>query len=467
MTSWSPQIEKNDDEPLYVTIASALYRDIHEGRLAPGTRLPTHRALARRLECNVGTITRAYAEAARRGLIDGEVGRGSFVRHPAARGRLTAPAPDTIPEGLVDLAFNLPSGGPTAEERSRALSELAAREDLDGLFTGYHLQGLPAHRAAGARWLAERGVKAPPERILIAGGAQHALAVALATCGQPGDVVLAEALTYTGLKPLARLLGQRLAPIELDAEGIVPEAVEAACAGKEVRALYVQPTSQNPTAVTLSRARREQLVAIARRFDIVLVEDDTYGFVDDSGLPTLAQLAPERTYYMTSLSKSVSSGLRVGYLLPPELPDDVLERAIASVTAIGWTAAPLVTELATRWIDSGVARRVAAEKRAEARARQEMARRILGEISTPSGRESCHMWLELPKSWSTNEFVARAQLAGAAVSSAEAFVVGRGSAPRAVRVCLSTPRTRAELERGLSALAATLRSSPATAPALV
>ena len=466
MTSWHPQIEKGD-EPLYVTIATALYRDIQEGRLAPGTRLPTHRALARRLECNVGTITRAYAEAARRGLIDGEVGRGSFVRHPAARGRLTTPPPESIPEGLVDLAFNLPCGGPTSAERSEALAELAARADLDGLFTGYHLQGLPAHRAAGARWLAERGVQCTPERILITGGAQHALAVALATCGQPGDVILAEALTYTGLKPLARLLGQRLQPVELDEHGIVPAEFEAACASKEVRALYVQPTSQNPTAVTLMRARREELVEIARRHDVALVEDDTYGFVDTSGTPTLASLAPERTYYFTSLSKSVSSGLRVGYLLPPVGSEDVLERAIGAVTAIGWTAAPLVTELATRWIDSGVAGRVAGEKRAEARARQDLARRILGDIRTPSGRECCHMWLELPEHWTANEFVARAQLAGAAVSSAEAFVVGRGTVPHAVRVCLSTPRTRAELERGLAALAATLRSTPSNAPALV
>ncbi|MCY3001324.1 MAG: PLP-dependent aminotransferase family protein [Planctomycetota bacterium] len=466
MTSWKPELTRSD-EPLYVTIATALYRDIESGVLPPGTRLPTHRELARTLQVNVGTITRAYAEAARRGLIDGEVGRGSFVRHPAARGMLTTPAPESVPEGLVDLAFNLPAGGPSQAERAALLRDIALKVETDGLFTGYHLQGLPSHRAAGAHWLGQRGITADPDRIIVAGGAQHALAVALATCAQPGDVILAEALTYTGLKPLTRLLGQRLQPVAIDDDGLVPESFEAACESKEVRALYIQPTSQNPTAVTMPLARREAIVEIARRHDVALVEDDTYGFVDAENIPTLAALAPERTYYFTSLSKSVTSGLRLGYLLPPTDPTDVLERAVASVTAIGWTAAPLITEIGARWIESGVAARCVLEKRAEAKARQDIARRILGPIETPSRRDGCHLWLPLPEPWRANDFVARARTAGAAISSSEAFVVGRGAAPHAVRVCLSTPRTRVELERGLHAIASTLRSVPSDAPALV
>src|SRR5688572_24872410 len=249
MTTWTPDLTQAD-EPLYLVIAAALARDVESGKLAPGTRLPTHRELARALRVNVGTITRAYAEAARRGLVDGEVGRGSYVRHPAARGLGSAP-PKTVPEGVVDLAFNLPAGGPSASERSTALVALARRADLDECFTGYHLQGLASHRAAGAQWIARTGIAADPERLLVTGGAQHALAVALATCAKPGDVILAEMLTYTGLKPLARLLGLRLHPVAIDDHGLVPEAFESACRGNSVKALFAQPTAQNPTAVTL------------------------------------------------------------------------------------------------------------------------------------------------------------------------------------------------------------------------
>jgi DNA-binding transcriptional MocR family regulator len=461
---WKPDLSHASDS-LYLEIAGQLARDVESGALPAGTRLPTHRALARSLQVNVGTITRAYAEAARRGLIDGEVGRGSYVRHPAARGFIGTP-PVAIPDGIVDLAFNLPAGGPTPAERSAALAQLAKRADLDPLFTGYHPQGLPEHCAAGAAWIERRGVRAEAKRVLVTGGAQHALAVALATCSRPGDVVLAESLTYTGLKPLSRMLGARLQPVSIDDEGLEPEAFDAACRASAVRALYCQPTSQNPTAVTLSEARRREIVEVARRHDVALIEDDTYGFVGDTKIPTLAALAPERTYYVSSLSKSVSSGLRVGFLLPPE-DDGVLERAVAAVTAIGWTAAPLVTEIAAGWIESGIAARVADEKREEARARQTIARRVLGPAAGPSDPASCHVWLTLPEPWRASDFVGRAHQSGVAVTASEAFVIGRAAAPHAVRVCLSTPRTRMELESGLHVLARLMRAAPATVPTLV
>ena len=465
MTSWKPVLSPSD-EPMYVTIAGALARDIESGRIAAGARLPTHRELARSLSVNVGTITRAYAEAARRGLVDGEVGRGSFVRHPAARGFVSVP-PVAIPDGVVDLAFNLPAGGPTHAERSAALRSLAARTDLDACFTGYHLAGLANHREAGARWLATAGVTTTAERVLVTGGAQHALAVALATAAQPGDAVLAEALTYTGLKSLARLLGLRLQPVAIDEHGLLPDAFDSACRANGVKALYVQSTSQNPTAVTLDAERRGALVAVARKYGVAIVEDDTYGFVGEGKLAPLAALAPERTYYLTSLAKSVSSGLRVGYLVPPTEPLGVLERAVASVMAIGWTAAPLTAELASLWIADGTAQRVAAEKRAEARERQKIARRVLAPLESSSEDTSCHLWLQLPDPWRANEFVARARRAGVAVTAAEAFVVGRGAAPHAVRLCVSTPATRGELEHALRALANVLRSAPDGEPTFV
>jgi DNA-binding transcriptional MocR family regulator len=455
---WKPDISQAD-ESLYLVIAHQLARDIETGKLAPGSRLPTHRALARSLQVNVGTITRAYAEAARRGLIDGEVGRGSYVRHPAARA-FTTGTTAAIPEGVVDLAFNLPAGGPTAAERSQALLDIAKRADLESLFTGYHLQGLPEHCGSGAKWIAARGVQASGERVLVTGGAQHALAVALATCAQPGDVVLAEALTYTGLKPLTRMLGQRLHPVALDEDGLVPEALEAACHGNAVKALYCQPTSHNPTAVTLDLERRRALVDIARRYELAIIEDDTYGFVGERTIAPIAALAPERTYYVTSLSKSVSSGLRVGYLMPPAEQRGVLERSIAAVTAIGWTAAPLVAQLAAQWIDDGTAARVAEEKRVEARARQTLARSILAGAMAPADPSSCHAWVHLPEPWRATDFVGRAHQAGVAVTAAESFVIGRAVAPHAIRVCLSTPRTRIELEVGLRTLTRLLRTAP-------
>lgn len=465
MTIWKPDLT-HANEPLYLAIASQLARDLERGALQPGTQLPTHRELARALRVNVGTITRAYAEAARRGLLEGEVGRGTFVRHPAARGFTSSPPAD-VPDDVVDFAFNLPAGGPTLDEHRAVLHEIADSQELASFVHGYHLAGLPRHREMGAQWLARFGVEAEAERVIVTGGAQHALAITLATCAQPGDVVLAESLTYTGLKSLARLLGLRLQPVALDEHGLLPDAFAAACRAGSVKALYLQPNSQNPTAVSLDAERRAEIVDTARRFNVALIEDDTYGFVKRAEHPPLAALAPERTWFLTSLTKSLSSGARVGYLVPPTLPADAMERAVATVTSVGWTTPPIAAELASRWIENGVAQRVVDERRAEARERQRIARRVLDLTATKSEDDACHLWLPLPEPWRASEFVARARLSGAAVTSAEAFVVGRGVAPHAVRVCLSTPPTRAQLERGLAALASVLAHGPTSVAALV
>ncbi len=465
MTSWKPDLS-HAAESLYLEITAALARDVAAGILAPGTRLPTHRQLARSLSVNVGTVTRAYAEAARRGLIEGEVGRGSFVRAPAAR-PLLSPSHSPLPADVVDLAFNLPCGGPTAAERRAALRALSDRSDLDDCFHGYHLGGLPRHRVAGRKWIERSGLDAPEERVLVTGGAQHALAIALATCTQPGDVLLTEALTYPGIKSLARVLGLRLHPVAIDEHGIVPGAFEQACRGANVRALYCQPVSQNPTAASLPAERRRAIAASARRHRLAILEDDTYGFVRPNEAPPLAVLAPELTWFVTGLSKSLSSGMRTGYLVLPSDPGTSVERVHASIVALGWTSSPLAAELVTGWIESGVADRVAAEKRAEAGARQELARTILAPLVTPSDPSSCHLWLVLPEPWRASDFVARARQAGVAVTAAEAFAVGRANAPHAVRVCQSSPPTREQLARGLSALAAVLRAAPSSAISLV
>ncbi len=465
MTSWKPDLARAND-PLYLEIAAALGRDIDRGLLAPGVRLPTHRELARSLCVNVGTITRAYAEAARRGLIEGEVGRGSFVRHPGARALLSAP-PAPVPGDIVDLAFNLPAGGPNDDERRAALTALAERDDLDDCFRGYHLGGLTRHREAGARWIERTGLHVGGERVLVTGGAQHALAIALATATQPGDVLLTEALTYPGIKSLARILGLRVHPVAQDEHGLVPDALEEACQGSEARALYCQPTSSNPTALSIDAPRRRAIATIARRRGLTILEDDTYGFVRTNETPPLAVLAPERTWFVTGVSKSLTSGPRVGYLALPNEPADIAERALASIMALGWTASPIAAELVSTWIENGVADRIVSEKRAEALARQDLARATLAPLTSPSERTSTHLWLPLPEPWRASDFVARARHAGVAVTAAEAFAVGRASAPHAVRICISTPQTREELARGLSALVSVLASSPTSAATFV
>ncbi len=457
---WKPTL-KPGASPIYLALADALANDIGSGVLQPGEQLPTHRALARALGLNIGTVTHAYAEARSRGLIDGEVGRGSFVRHATARPEFSA-RESTAPQPVHDLAINVPAGGPDAAECSAALRSLADRPDIAGCFDDYNPAGFDRHRRAGVKWLEASGAQPELERVLITGGAQHAMAVAFAALASAGDGVLAESLTYPGLKALAGLLKLRTHPVAMDEHGILPDALEAAARKSHAKLLYLMPNLHNPTGVILPEVRRLAIAEIARRHDLTIVEDDSHGFLlpRDSGLQPIAALAPERTLFIESLSKSVCAGLRVAYLLAPRSKADLMPRLVAATNAIAWMGAPLMGELAALWIEDGTAERIARAKGTEIAARQTLARRVLRNPTTPSAATSSTLWLELPDPWRADDFIARCLRRGVALSAPDAFAVLRANVPHAVRLCIATPRTREELFLSLEIVADVLRSGP-------
>jgi DNA-binding transcriptional MocR family regulator len=462
MTIWAPQ-ELSKDGPIYVAIADALEGDIEAGRLTLGTRLPTHRDLARSLGVNVVTVTRAYAEAARRGLVEGEVGRGTFVR--ARTPRQGAPMALRTERGLVDLHFNLPAGPPPAEAVAGIFRALA-KEGYDPLSAEYDPAGRAEHRAAGAAWMARGGVKADPERVFVVSGGQHAMAVCFAALCDPGDVVLTEELTYPGMKALATLLHLRLVPVGLDEEGLSAEALDLACRKTGARVLYCMPTLHNPTGLVWSEARRRDVAAVVRRHGLSVVEDTT-GYLEDPPTP-LAELAPECVYHVSSTSKTLGAGLRVGFALLPASDGAALhDRFATAAAAIHWMTPPLTAEIVRRLVESGDAERTVAARAAEARARRELLRERLGDPSTPSDPRCPFVWLPLPEPWRCDDFVSEARRAGVAVAGSEAFTVGRAEAPHAVRLALGTPRERAEVARALDLLAVILRRARRVGRSLV
>jgi DNA-binding transcriptional MocR family regulator len=455
---WLPQLEGRSG-PRYRAIADSIRDDVASGRLASGARLPTHRWLADRLGVTVGTVTRAYLEAARRGLLTGEVGRGTFVKR--------ATADDIADTGTVDLAHNhppLPGSGPLADVLQRTLGALAMRGDLANLL-GYPLDGgRPAHREAGATWIARTGLRAAPESVIVCAGSQHALTIVLATLLQPGDVLLTEAVTYPGLKALANLLHIRLEGLPLDGDGLRPDALEDACRRSGARALYIVPTIQNPTGSVMPAERREQLAVAARAQGLAIIEDDIHALLAPQRPLPVAAFAPERTYYLTSVSKTLAPGLRVGYILAPS---GEVARLAASVRATTWGAAPLTAEVATAWIKDGTADALLEARRAEAAARQALAAEWLAGAEYDAHPVGYHLWLHLPDPWRSESFAAQCARRGVTVTPAEAFVVGRGAAPHAVRLCLGSPRSRETLARGLRLVAETLAGSPDAGMAMV
>ena len=457
MTMWSPQLAGRSG-PRYLAIAEALADDVANGSLPGGSRLPTHRDLAEQLGVTVGTVSRDYAEAARRGLLSGEVGRGTFVRGVSA-------TPDAA--GPIDLSQNHPpdpAGQPQRRALLGALASLTARSDSGGLLDYPAAGGNAADREAGAAWISRAGVEARPEEVLVCTGSQHGLLVLLATLLEPGGLLLAESLTYAGLKAVAALLHLRLRGLSMDAHGLRPDALEAACRETGAKAAYLIPTLQNPTTAVMPEARRREIVEVARRHGLALVEDDVHGLLPERRPPPLAALAPERTYYLTSTSKTLAPGLRIAYVKAPAAR---VPRLAANLRASTWAVAPLTAAIASAWIRDGSADTLLAARRAEARARQALAAERLAGPDVDVHPEAYSLWLRLPEPWRAETFAAEARQRGVLVTPAEAFSLDRDPVVHAVRVCTGAARTREALALGLDVVAELLAGGAAAGTPIV
>lgn len=462
MTIWTPNLDQHSG-PRYLAIAEAIAGDIRAGRLRGGARLPTHRDLAYRVGVTVGTVTRAYAEAERRGLIAGEVGRGTYVRDVGAGVGFPLRDSGAIREAEaadvnapIDLSVNYPVREATDRQFGDALRALANEPDVSALLDYQVNRGLARHRAAGAALIRDSGLEVSPDRVIVTCGAQHAMMAAMSALSRPGDIVLTEALTYPGMKLIAGMLQLRLHGVAMDEHGLKPDAFEAACRTMQPRALYCMPTLQNPTSLTMPEQRRREIARIAVEHGVAIVEDDIYGFLEESPPPPITHFAPSVGHYVLSVSKCIAPGLRTGFLVVP--PGDA-SAYVAAVRATVWMAPPLAVEIAARWILDGTGKRLSDGLREEAAVRQQMVLERLAGYDYATTPHSLHGWLNLPEPWRASQFVAVARARGVLLTPAEAFVVAR-PAPQALRICTGAVKTRDQLARGLDVIATLLKSAP-------
>lgn len=439
--------------PVFLRIVEALAADIAGGRLVRGQRLPTHRALAAALGVDLTTVTRAYGEARRRGLIEARVGQGTFISETTARAALD------IPFGRkIDLSMNIPPQPVEAGLDLRIAQGLKALQDDYGFSAFLNYQptgGAENDTAAAAKWLRRRVPEAQASRLVVFPGNQSIIFNALLTLTAPGDTVLTEALTFPGVKTAAAKRGVRLIGVAMDREGVLPDELVKACKVHKPKAVYLTPTQHNPTAATLGPARRAAVAAVIRRSGAALIEDDAYGALEPAVAP-LATLIPERAYLAVGLSKCIAPALRVSYLLVPDAA--AAERMRDSLQATALMPAPLMVALATRWLNTGVADKIILAIRAEARGRQALAAKILKGIPYQAQPNAHHLWLPMPPHWRRTDFVSYSVRQGLAVVGDEAFAVDE-SAPAGVRVSLGAARNRAELAQALQFLAETLTSA--------
>lgn len=417
----------------YKSLVDTFAENIRSGTLAPGTRLPTHRQLAADHGLALVTASRVYTELEAMGLVSGETGRGTFVREialPPGQGS----GQMTVGTGMLDLNFNYPSLPGQADLLRTALRQLALSGDLEALLRYQPHAGRLHERAAVARHVLSRGLVVEAEQVLVVSGAQHGLAVTMMAMLKPGDVVAVDALTYSGFKVLAETLHLEIVAIPVSASGPDLDALQRLCSKRPVRAVYSIPTLHNPLGWVMSLAQREQLVGVARQHDLMIIEDAAYAFLAADAPPPLATLAPERTVYVGGFSKSVATGLRVGFLAAPAAWVKKLERTIMATT---WNVPGVMSALAVAWIEDGTVAHLEAQKRQDAQARQALAAQVLDGVNYISHPSSYFLWLPLGEDARADQVAMALQREGISVSTAEPFAVS-ATVPHALRLALGS-----------------------------
>ena len=417
----------------YKELVERLAADINEGRLRPGNRLPTHRQLAAREGIALVTATRVYAALESMGLASGETGRGTFVRETALpRGQGIDQI--AVAADMVDLNFNYPSVPGQAELLRAALRQLAAAGDLESLLRYQPHGGRPQDRGAVARHLATRGLIVDGQQVMLVDGAQHGLATTVMALLRPGDLVAVDSLTYPGFKLLAEAHRLELLPIRAAGEGPDLRELEAACKRRRVRAIYTMPTLHNPLGCVMGITRRRELVSIARRHGLLIIEDAAYAFLADEAPIPLAALAPEATVYVSGFSKSVATGLRVGFVAAPDALVPKIERAIRATT---WNTPGVMTAIACGWLDDGTVTRLESAKRKDATIRQATAVEVLRPLQLVGHPASYFAWLRLGEEVRADQVAAALMRENVSVSTAEPFSTSP-VVPHAIRLALGS-----------------------------
>lgn len=452
MSEWLP-LRSEGNGPRYLQIVAALEQDIARGTLPPGTRLLPHRDMAERLKLSVGTVSKAYDEAEKRGLISGEVGRGTFVLGLTPSAKLGNGAGQAR---RLNLALNTPPSTGEDVLIAQAMRSIADSPNFADLLGYLPHQGAERHRAAIAGWLSERGMPTSADSLFVTHGAQHAIALAASLVAPQGATILAENLTYSGIRALANHQGYRLHGVPMDEHGLAPAALDQAFTETGARVVYCMPTLQTPTGSTMPAERRAAIIEIARKHDAFLIEDDAYGFLYERPPAPLSARMPERSFYVVSFAKCLAPGLRIGALVAPPAFRD---RCINGLRSSGWMATPVMAEVVHHMIASGRLDEQMQRKRDAAARRHALARQILGgRLPAKSSAPAFHVWLPMPAGRTTASLIAQAAAAGVTIAPPDALQ-SFDPMSNGVRLCLGAPATDIDVEFALRTVVTILDSA--------
>jgi len=442
------------DKYKYTEIAAQIRAAIESGDYPVGSKLPAHRALAKKLQTTAVTVSKAYQLLAQQRVVESFVGRGSYVLGERLDKVIHAQ------HSVDELNFSILQPHLTQSVRllSQQLVTSFSHFDDTRLFGYSENSGLLEHRNAGAKWCQYYGLEvADAQQILLTNGAQNALASLIQLYSNEGDCIAVEALTYPGILAICKHLRRTVVAVAMDEQGMLPEDLQAQCSKQKPAMVIVLPSQQNPTGATMGEMRRQAIAKVIKKQDIWLLEDDIYAFLNDQKLGPISNLIPSKSFYISSLSKSISPGLRCGYI---KAPQEQLAKLADFIRATLWLPSPFVFEVATNLITAGQAFEMAANQREFAGRRQRLVTRHLPQARIERQRASYSCWLHLPEGVTTQKFTCAAAEKNIIVSDASYF--NSASAVNAVRLSVMSVAQESLFIEGLKSINQLINSPTAS-----
>ena len=488
------QLQAESHIPLYVQLRDQLRALVHAGELRPGDRIPASRELAQHLGVHRTTVANAYAELESEGLIEGHVGRGTFIR-ANARPLQIAPPPSLVPGGTIRweslfadehgddaldrLIRTTPPSGisfvvarppeehfPLAEMR-HCCNVVMRREGVRILQYGA-TDGYPPLRKALLELLRSEGMQVREENLLITDGCQQALDLICKVFLRPGDAVVLENPTYPGTIAVlasarARCLG---VPVRTETgpgatPGLDLDALEQTLAANRVKLMFLMPDFHNPTGLSMTLEARRKLLEIASKHQVPIIEDHIYARLLARGdrLPSLKQMDRANVVVQTdSFSKVAFPGLRVGWVVAPANVIDRL-RVVKQSTDLhtDQLSQAVMAEFTRRGLllrQVALVRKLCASRLAAVE--DALVRHMPSDTRWTHPNGGMSIWLELPPGFDANELLVRARERGVVFAPGRYFYV-QSPQPNTLRLGFAELEER-QIARGVAMLGDILRS---------
>ncbi|MCE2572025.1 PLP-dependent aminotransferase family protein [Motilimonas eburnea] len=449
--SWQPTTSSHLTG--YRALAEQLIRDIHLGILTPGQALPPIRQLAKQLQLTPTTISRTYRLVEQQGYLVSRIGKGTFVA-----GQQDLNSVIQTGQQSCNLSIIQPLPELVQADFDQVMASFAEQPMATSLLNYPDEHSLTPYQAMACQWLQSLGVNAQnPAQLVFSQGAQHALYLLITTLTQVGDKIALEKWVYPGALSICQQLGRQVVPIEMDQQGMCPQSLAEACEKHNIKLVLVVASYQNPSTAIMSIKRRQAIAKVVKQYRLWLLDDDIYGFLNLGQYPPLYNLIPEQSFYVSSLSKAILPGLRVGFIYAPAQFSAQLNSQIRHQI---WMNNGLSLEIMARLYQQKRLGKMMRQQIAQAEQRQKIMRQILGQWHVESQLRSYHCWLHLPAPWTCESFRQAAMARGVIVSSAAHFSVDKHQAANAVRLSLMAPSSQQVLRQGLETLNKLLEHPP-------